>query len=180
MNIIFLDFDGVLNSDSYHKHEIFGGRDFTVSDQLLALRRDPEKMLDPKAVRCLKDICDASKSRVVISSSWRVWFTTPRIINMFESNGWKNPPIIGATPNLYPEGKSRGDEINSWLKENNKEHVRYIILDDVNNFHPYQKGQLFLTDIETGLTSEHIQSVLQMISNNEYDDDCNAIVANPL
>jgi len=172
MNIIFLDFDGVLNSNSYHKYEIFGGLDFTVDAQLSALRNDPKKMLDPKAIGCLKGICDESGSRIVVSSSWRVMFDMHQIKSLFESHGWENPPIIGVTPNLYREGGNRGDEINLWLQENNNEHIKYIILDDVNDFHPCQTDRLFLTDIETGLTSEHIPSVLQMISNGECEDDC--------
>lgn len=51
MNIVFLDVDGVLTYSNYKNNETAN--------------------IDIEKVRLLKEICDKSNAKVVISSSWR-------------------------------------------------------------------------------------------------------------
>ena len=60
--IIFLDFDGVLNTEHYQNY--------------LTHERKPWQdkhgaLFDPEAVRQLKRIVDVTKADIVIESSWR-------------------------------------------------------------------------------------------------------------
>ncbi|MDE6338813.1 MAG: hypothetical protein K2K97_03370 [Muribaculaceae bacterium] len=64
--VIFLDFDGVLNTEQYQAR--------------LAVEGKPTKdawgpLFDPRAVGNLKKIIDATDAEIVISSSWRYLYT---------------------------------------------------------------------------------------------------------
>lgn len=61
MKIIFLDFDGVLNSVSYCR-----------------LHREPGVLLDPARMALLRRIVDATGAEIVLSTSWKEhWETEP-------------------------------------------------------------------------------------------------------
>ena len=61
MRVIFLDVDGVLNSNSFAE-KMF-------SEQ--GVRVFYEDILDKRAIACLKQIVSATGATIVLSSSWR-------------------------------------------------------------------------------------------------------------
>lgn len=107
MYIIFLDIDGVLNTEHGLK---------TISDNwtnLEAIRdtEDGKEPFCPTAIEVLKRIIDETGAKIVISSTWRSdgleWF----------QDFWKNRglpgEIIDITP--YEENRVRGREVDNWL-----------------------------------------------------------------
>lgn len=114
MKVIFLDFDGVLNSEKYVR---------TV--------REYGVIIDPSRMALLKKIIDATNAEIVLSTSWREHWdkepikcdTTGEGINeIFGEYGLK---IFDKTPKL---NLKREDEIKAWLNENGAE--SFVVLDD--------------------------------------------------
>lgn len=112
MNIIFLDIDGVLNSIEY------------LTEKYNELKRalKQEEMLDPICIKYLKEIVDKTNSKIVITSSWKI-FDLDILNNVFSKYNLK---IYDVTKNY---GDKRGKEIREWLSLNN-DVSNYIIIDD--------------------------------------------------
>ena len=68
MNAIFLDIDGVLNSESWYERSSRGDLHAELSEEE---RRSHAADLDPNAVSLLNTLSDCGCS-VVLSSSWRL------------------------------------------------------------------------------------------------------------
>lgn len=62
----------------------------------------------------------------VISSSWRMGRTIEELNKLFAKKGLILHEIVGKTKH----GKTRGEEINEWLKDNNVESNPFIVIDD--------------------------------------------------
>lgn len=115
MKVIFVDFDGVLNTEKYVR-----------SCSEFGLIIDPSKMV------LLEQIIDATDAKIVLSTSWREhWDEEPKncdnigieINNIFEQYGLH---IFGKTPIL---NSCREDEIAAWLKSN--PHItNFAVIDD--------------------------------------------------
>lgn len=69
MKIIFLDIDGVLNSESY-----FGTVGYLSSSDIYY------KQIDLCAVQLLKKIIDKTKAGIVLSSCWRIGKTSRKAV----------------------------------------------------------------------------------------------------
>lgn len=115
--IIFLDYDGVVNNpitDSSGNVINFSYlKDGSVNNH--------------RAIFWLNEMYKICQYDIVVSSSWRVF---PNYKNCLY-NGGLNPEIkvIGATPFDRKKYKNRGEEISSWLAENNFS-LRFAIVDD--------------------------------------------------
>lgn len=136
-NIIFLDFDGVLNSER----------------SVVAYRSDLHNIgwqpegLDEIAVRLVRTLAEEANASVVISSSWRFHYPDEQLAKFLSSKGWPSCPIIGHTPNISYLGMYsnsgynvafRGNEIGAFLDEfvaSGKELGTWVILDDSKDFH---------------------------------------------
>ncbi|MGI6341858.1 MAG: HAD domain-containing protein [Bacteroidales bacterium] len=162
--VIFLDFDGVLNSgDNSHV--------------LNRLAFDNPEIMEPsiegfefdeRCVRWLKYIINRTDAKIVISSSWRLDYKLEKLQTI-----WKefNLPgeVIGYTPSntvSFLEEQDltsdfeRGKEILSWLTENKVD--SYCIIDDDFDVLP---DQVFVqTDPEFGLTYETAELVVEYLN----------------
>lgn len=138
MKIIFLDIDGVLNSEAY------------------ALGRGKGGMLgiDPEAVKIFDRIIDETGAKVVLSSSWRY---SEDLIEEVKSN-------VGELLGITPRSRSgfRGNEVYAWLLSNDKLDVKYAILDDDSDFHKTQP--LFKTTFKLGLTEDIANKVIEYLN----------------
>ena len=114
--IIFLDFDGVLNTKYYQGLLQFQGKQW--QDQHGAF-------FDPKAVRQLKRIIDATGADIVVESSWKYL----GLEAMQELWRVRNLPgrVIDITPSLT-DNASKGEEIAAWLSEHAMSDARYVII----------------------------------------------------
>lgn len=171
-NLIFLDFDGVLNSErsniAYQTHE-HG-----------SIGWDPDG-LDEIAVRLVRRLAEESGASVVISSTWRQLFPLEQLGKFLAKKGWPSCPIIGQTPSfrhrgLYDSYSSsfRGNEIGSFLNDfvqKGKEVGTWVILDDSTDFHYgetsmggfYSKQPVVNTDIREGFNLRNFYDALKIL-----------------
>lgn len=136
--VLFLDIDGVLNSEAYWQR--LSGRGITiVSSQ--------GQKIDPDAVKHLNRIVHSTHCTVVLSSSWRLG-------RGFEKAwGWLKE--AGYTGHLHDRTSStlagRGAEISEWLSQ--QPPCAYAILDDEPELKTHE-GRWVHTPYATGLTAE--------------------------
>ena len=114
-NIIFLDIDGVLNSnkyfDSINNKECINPVDRLMLD------------IDMSKVKILLEIIGKTKANIVITSSWRRMKLYPYIKERLITMGL---PVVGETP--FIEGR-RGEAIKLYLANNYCVPSRSIVLE---------------------------------------------------
>lgn len=102
--ILFVDIDGVLNSDNYamYCHEN------NIDSRPLGYY----SIFTPEAIKSIKYIIKETECLIVISSSWRGDMDS--VYDAFKINGLETNMIIGRTE--YDASRLRGKEIDSWIK----------------------------------------------------------------
>ena len=172
MKIIFLDCDGELTYSDYENEETAN--------------------IDIEKVKLLKEICDKTDAKVVISSSWRGSDScTPRIyyvlIDILTSNGIE---VLGDTPHIKIEfegdvsqnitettledlpyfkikyGTGRAAEIKKWIDEHDVNN--FVILDDDDfdwSDYGYDKHWIQPTWFgDGGLKREHVDTAIKILN----------------
>lgn len=170
IKIIFLDIDGVLNSQSFYKIRYANkkeGQQFTYMDEF-----------DQDAVKRLNAITDETGAKIVVSSTWRKSRTVGELRSLFKKVGISGK-VIGKTPYLsydskdYSNSVPRGAEIKTWMEMNKGmlgckiPSVRYVILDDDSDMLYWQRDAFFWCDNEFGLTNNIAYKVTNYL--NRYD-----------
>lgn len=136
MNVLFLDFDGVLLNQATRF-----------------------RTMDPACVAYLDALCRAADDLpVVISSTWR-HIGLGRCRAMLREAGFTGR-VIGATPVLW--GCSRGEEIDRWL-DAHPEYTRPVILDDDADMGGLTPA-LVRTETLIGLTEREARRVLDLLA----------------
>lgn len=151
-NIIFLDIDGVLNSDKYFSS--IEDKEDTYTDQVTQLLLD----IDMTKVKLLLKVARISHAKIVISSTWRRMKLYPSIKEVLINIGL---PIVGETP--FVEGQ-RGEEIRTYLADNQVDN--FCIIDD-EVFKDYQEleDNLIKTDFyQDGLTEEICHKIIKKLN----------------
>lgn len=142
--IIFLDIDGVLNSKD-------------------TIQRSTRGVIgiDPYLVALLNRIVIPTGAEIVLSSSWR---HSPA--GREEVQKAIVHPIIDITPSCCTG--IRGVEIYKWIKDNipheERDALRYAILDDDSDMLLNQKDHFFQTSWEKGLTEEVAKRVIEHLN----------------
>ena len=169
MKIIFLDVDGELTYSDYRNEETAN--------------------IDIEKVKLVKEICDKTGAKVVISSSWRGYEDyTPKIyyvlIEILSKNGIK---VLGDTPYLKTEiigdvpetisleenldikckyGTGRAAEIQKWINEHDVE--SFVILDDEDwqwSDYGYENNWIQPTWFgDGGLKREHVDMAINILN----------------
>ena len=149
--IIFLDFDGVLNTEYYQGLLQFQGKQW--QDQYGAF-------FDPRAVRQLKRVIDATGADIVVESSWKYL----GLEAMQELWRVRNLPgrVIDITPSLT-DNASKGEEIAAWLSEYATPDTRYVIIDDEYVVLDSQIPYFILTNPYEGLTEEQANRAISIL-----------------
>lgn len=177
MRIIFLDIDGVLNSEAWllkldEKHRQLGHNEPTrpKSETTCECYR-LENQIDHAAVVRLNHLVAQTDAKIVVSSSWRKLLDPPELARVLAGHGLV-AEIIGETPDGYdeemraiyefPDRVFRGHEIDFWLKRH-PEVDRFVILDDGSDM-AMHKNRLVQTDCEEGLLDEHVEFAIRMMS----------------
>lgn len=147
--VLFLDIDGVINSE--RTFAAFGGypHDFTASE----LAR-----FDPVALALVRKLCDKSGCVVVLSSSWRLQFTAHEVAAGLDL------PVFASTPD-YGSTFSRADEIAGWLAANPYV-THFAIVDDMALDWPDRThGAHFVqTNPDIGLTVANYRQLLWLLA----------------
>jgi hypothetical protein len=159
--IIFLDFDGVLNSHEY----------------IASLSEDERGGvigLDPKAVRRLTRLLSTPGiTRVVVSSTWRHNRNTRQLEGVLLAAGLRHPnAVLGRTPRWLhktPGGiyaaESRGQEIQAWLDmapDFGVEVESFVIIDDDSDM-AHLADRHVKVDFATGLQEAHVDRAIRML-----------------
>jgi hypothetical protein len=146
MKVIFLDFDGVLNS-----HAWFDAEPSPKIDEF-----------DPACVARVDKICRRSGAVVVISSSWRSGTPFHRLADFLMAQGLQ-AKVVGTTPADYQEKfRERGDEIEEWISRNRKNLESFVILDDDGDMGKLKKF-LVQTDPKIGITDADVDSAVAIL-----------------
>lgn len=144
---IFLDVDGVLNSDAWYDGFLSEGK------------RIPRPPIDRMAVDRLDQIVRATDSWIVLSTSWRGYPELPRWLVERGLSG----PVVGCTPRLW--NRQRGAEIAAWLNQQARTGVpikQWCILDDGDDMGAMTPW-LVQTTQQDGLQDEHVYRAVVML-----------------
>ena len=154
MKIIFLDFDGVMDT-SYYDH-ILSKEGKPGNDEYGAV-------FDPYCIRNLKRIIEETEADIVVSSSWKYMMSYQDFLNMWKDRGLPGF-ITDVTPNPVDRRK-RGDEIDAWIEEFKTE-CQYVIIDDLeaNNFNEHQIPRLLIVNPFFGLDEETAERAIQILN----------------
>lgn len=156
MRILFLDIDGVLNSNDFYvqRQELIKAGTYNVEY--------PLSEFDPKCMKLLDDFCGENDIKIVISSTWRHGKSVEELQKLFNHFG-DNFEIIGKTPSLRHDAVVRGNEILWWMKQNEEliqnyycDFNNYVILDDDSDMLLWQKDNFIKVDRFVGLTPQNI------------------------
>ena len=164
--ILFLDIDGVLNTERQHDRCVETGAAYVDN-----FGYD----FDPVAVANLKKIVDETGADIVISSSWKFWGLST-MQKLWDSRGLPGK-ILDVTPNNVsdelllsvdlsrmdmPAGK--GSEIKEWLSASGQNVIHYAILDDVPDMLPEQQSHFVQTDPRIGITQDDVNKVISILT----------------
>lgn len=170
--IIFLDFDGVLNTEHYQRFLSFQGK---------AWKDEYGAFFDPESVLQLKRIVEATNADIVIESSWKFY----GLETMQEMWKTRNMPgkVIDITPSSVSDswlltadlndinpalGHCKGMEIASWLSDNASKEARYVIIDDEHVIMESQSPYFLLTDSYDGITAEIADKAISILNGLRY------------
>lgn len=148
--IVFLDFDGVLNTEQYQAQLTVDGK--------------PTKdtwgpLFAPPAVENLRRILDATNAAIVISSSWLYIHNLDSLRTM-----WVTRDLPGEILDSLACGAtyiSRGEEIEYWLERN--ERPDYVIIDDLDDFSPAQRDHYVETNPIVGISEADAQKAIEIL-----------------
>lgn len=169
MKIIFLDIDGVLNSEQY-----FSSKEYTKACEDIGIKNSfsqdvidkaPYLLLDPVKINILNYLVEKSYASIVLSSSWRLKYSINEVNDFLKIRG-SNFCIIDSTP-IKMSYCNRETEINLFLSSL-KEYKKIVpesfaILDDNNFFYNYTKQFVHVSD-KTGLTISDVVQALSILN----------------
>lgn len=165
--IIFLDFDGVMDTAYY---------DLYLTKHGMAEKDKFGVVFDPDCVSNLAKIIEKTGADIVVNSTWKYYMSLADFHEMWK---YRKLPgkVIGITPNVA--GK-RGAQIDAWLKEHPVDN--YVIIDDLdaNNFTSSQIPHLFVANPYTGLDEDTADRIIGFFGseNTDYEEVSNTFHPN--
>ncbi|MBQ8457408.1 MAG: hypothetical protein IJ540_07385 [Prevotella sp.] len=154
MKVVFLDFDGVMDTAYY--------------DHVLAKEGKPHNdeygcVFDPNCIKNLKHIIDQTGADIVVTSSWKYLMSYQDFLNM-----WKDRDLPGFVTDVTPEPpnrRNRGDEIDAWIEECHTD-CQYVIIDDLgaNNFNEHQIPRLLIVNPFVGLDEDVADKAITLLN----------------
>ena len=175
MKVLFLDIDGVLNSENWFAYRIYCVKNNMVNILMNFVDTDDRNikhkltMLDDRAIANLNRIIEETGCKVVLSSSWRSSIESENIFtqNLLKLKGFKYE-FYDVTPRLWFSDFSirRGEEINFWLdKESEKHEIEsFVILDDDSDMLPEQMNNFIHVDGQVGLTDRDVFTAIEILN----------------
>lgn len=143
--VLFLDIDGVLNSQS--SAMALGGYPHSFDGYDL-------KRFDWVSVGLIRLLCGETKTSIVLSSSWRILHSVIEVANGLDL------PVIDKTPVL---SGYRGTEIQDWL-DRHPEVLHYAIVDDDSDMLSKQKKCFVKTNPLDGLQFKHYKRLKEILN----------------
>jgi hypothetical protein len=158
MKVIFLDIDGVLNSERF-------------------LKNNQDETIDRNNVSILKNVIDKTGSVIVMSSAWRLWFDD----NMMPKERYSqylydilcefDIKLFGKTPDFSTEeirikktfSYVKAKEIIAWF-DDHEVVDKYVVIDDLDLKNDEINVHLIRTNVQVGITEEDARLIIQRIS----------------
>ena len=141
-NVVFLDFDGVINLDLNNYSGPFNNKEL---------------------IDNLNKLCLENNFKIVVISSWRKYSNYKDIL--YKSGLNKKIEILGSTENFE---KDREKEVIEYLKK----HIyidKFIILDD-KPFNELKRFQI-QTDMDNGFNKEKYEEAINLIKEDYYENN---------
>lgn len=159
MNVVFLDFDGVLNANG-------GAEPYPLPAPLPSdVEARDAGDIDPAKVAWLNELVVRANAKVVVSSTWRNRLSVAQLRALLAYRGFVGE-LIDGTPTLWRDADGRrlvrGDEIAQWLRAAPTVD-RFVILDDDEDMGSFLP-RLVRTDAERGLGEREIAQALALLA----------------
>jgi hypothetical protein len=166
MKVVFMDIDGVLNSNYWnasHQIEISNG-----------------EYIDEKKVQLFARIIEKTGAVIVMHSGWRLWFddklkpTRKEASNLVEMLRKYSLDIFDKTPDFTTEeirkakkfSLVKSNEILAWLGSHS-EVTNYIVIDDLNLHNDELRKYQIRTDSALGLTELDVENSIHILNENK-------------
>lgn len=146
---LFLDFDGVLNSDP-----------FLASLRARGVQCGSFADIQSEKVDLLNCILERTGARVVLSTSWRRVFTLGVIRESLGLSGFRGE-IVGCTPARMSSAHCRSYEVGWYLEDHDINPSQIVILEDAYNMGVLSSRTVY-TDPETGLTDADVEKAVRL------------------
>ena len=166
--IIFLDFDGVLNTEYYQNYLCYQG---------LAYQDESGALFDPETIKQLERIVDATNAKIVIESSWKylgleamqeMWTVRQlpgQVIDITPSSVSDQWLLSANLDDIDPAmGHCKGMEIASWLANHAGPNAHYVIIDDEFVILDSQLPHFILTNPYDGITEELADKAISILN----------------
>ena len=170
--ILFLDMDGVVNSNQEIRKYIANLENLKYTEEEIKKQYKKDfcyctELIFPIFAERIKRICEQCNCDIVWSTSWKTLREYRNNLEyaqkMLTRRGIPGERLIGYTPNLYYS--FRHIEISTWLKKYGKKIKKFAILDDRQDAsYNTKRGRFFKTSMETGLTEEITQQVINWLN----------------
>ncbi len=162
MKVIFLDFDGVLNSETSFLYE--HNRRKVHGEQ--GVKGPVNETLSMHCCAAFQHVLDTyPEIKIVLSTTWREMFDLEWLKAKLAEYHIDSSRVIGKTPKDYSYGR-RGAEIQWWLDQNPGV-THYAIIDDndweITEWHG--EDRFVQTDWERGMGTNHAKLLIWKLSN---------------
>lgn len=156
MKILFLDFDGVINSE--RTRLAFGGHpdDFRPAERA---------KFDPVAIALVARLCRVTGAKIVVSSGWRNLHSVEECAQELALPIIDQTPFMGA--DVYAGSIMRGHEIQAWL-DAHPEVTHYAIVDDMADMLDSQQQHFVRTDPDNGLSHRDYLVLHSLLEAGQY------------
>ena len=153
MKVIFLDIDGVLNSEEWDRY---------VQSFTYGARFNSCYLLSQEMILRLQNVVFQTNAEIVLTSSWRTdeqaMCALTRQLSLYHLS------IRDST--LYSTYNTRADDINEWLRNNPNVHS-YVIVDDYDDGFSNDEvlvAHFVQTNYFQGLTSEEAEKIVKILN----------------
>ena len=176
MKVLFLDIDGVLNSENWFGYRLYCIKNNMFNEVINFVNTNDERikyklsMIDDRAIANLNRIIEETGCKVVLSSSWRSCVEAENTLTeyLLKLKGFKYE-FYDVTPRLWFSDFSttRGEEIKFWLdKESEKNEIEsFVILDDdYSDILPEQMNNFIQIDGQVGLTDKDVFTAIEILN----------------
>ena len=162
--IIFLDFDGVLNTARNIARLRAEGK--PLSDEFGYL-------FDAEAVANLQTIIEQTDAEIVVSSSWK-FEGLERMRQLWQARRLPGrllditPDYLSCVGGIDPSNPDsfvgKGNEIKAWLERHAAMDCRYVILDDTPDVLASQRENYIQINDECGITAADAQRAIEILN----------------
>jgi hypothetical protein len=148
MRILFLDFDGVLNTVAW-------------AEACRRQRSPAHQYLFPRMIARVGYIVESTGAKVVATTNWRMEYSREALETFLRQAGGTFP-LLSTTP-ILP--KLRGLEVRAWLDASQEPVEAFAILDDLprDDFDEFGRSHLISTDSNVGLLDIQMERVIRLL-----------------